>query len=67
VSGGALVLLLIVRNFQYGTCNGLTGKFAMLLVFSLGEYESLLEAGSRNRRSWDGAVKARDRRISDTF
>jgi hypothetical protein len=45
-AGGALVLLLIVRNFQYGACNGITGKFAILLVLSFAEYERLLEAES---------------------
>jgi hypothetical protein len=43
--GGVLVLLLIVRNFQYGSCKGVTAKFTMLSVFPFGEYESLLEAG----------------------
>jgi hypothetical protein len=32
VAGGALVLLLIVRNFQEGSRNGVTAKFAMLSV-----------------------------------
>jgi hypothetical protein len=38
-SGGALVLLLIVRNFQCGFCKGVTAKFTMLSVFLFDEYE----------------------------
>lgn len=34
-SGCALVLLLIVRNFQCDFCRGITAKFAGLSVFSL--------------------------------
>jgi hypothetical protein len=30
VAGGALVWLLIVRNFQEGSRNGITAKFAMI-------------------------------------
>jgi hypothetical protein len=44
-SGGALVLLLIVRNFQRRSCNWITVKFAMLSVFAFGGYGCLLEAG----------------------
>jgi hypothetical protein len=43
-SGGALVLLLIVRNFQQGACNGVTAKFAVLSIFLFGEYEYLYAA-----------------------
>ena len=43
-SGGVLVLLLIVRNFQLGTCDGITVKFAMLSVFAFGVYGCLFEA-----------------------
>ena len=38
-SGGALVLLLIVRNFQFRTRNEISAKFAMLLFLSFGKYE----------------------------
>jgi hypothetical protein len=33
-SGGALVLLLIVTNFQIGACNRITDKFAALSIFT---------------------------------
>jgi hypothetical protein len=46
-SGGALVLLLIVRNFQLGFLNGKTAKFATMTVFLFGEYARLLGAGSK--------------------
>jgi hypothetical protein len=39
VSGGALVLLLIVRNFQCDFRKGITAKFTVLSVFLFGEYE----------------------------
>lgn len=38
ISGGVLVLLLIVFNFQRRSCNEITAKFAVLLVFLFGEY-----------------------------
>jgi hypothetical protein len=43
-SGGALVLLWIVTNFQIGACSGLIIKFAILPIFLFRKYERLFEA-----------------------
>lgn len=40
-TSGALVLLLIVRNFQLGPCDEITVKFVVLLVLLFDKYEWL--------------------------
>jgi hypothetical protein len=50
--GGALVLLLIVTNFQRGSSNGITAKFVMLLIFLFDEYERLLATDLCPSESW---------------
>jgi hypothetical protein len=52
-SGGALVLLLIVRNFHHRSCDWVIVKFAEKFVFSFCEYERLLDAGSGHRKRTD--------------
>jgi hypothetical protein len=44
-TGNALLLLLIVRNFQYGFCDDVTAKFVTMPFFSFDEW-GLLEAAS---------------------
>jgi hypothetical protein len=43
-TGGAVVLLLIVRNFQRDSSSGITAKFVRLLNFLFGDYERLFDA-----------------------
>jgi hypothetical protein len=60
-SGGTLVLLLIVRNFQHGSCEGIVFKFNVLLIFPFIGRDSLLEAVSGLRQA---GTKCRNRPIA---
>ena len=51
-TGSALVLLLIVRNFQRGSCHGLTVKFIKQSIFLFCEYEKLFNGVSGHLMLW---------------